>query len=102
MKFTHREPTDWKELQDFIADYLITAGYKATTPFEIDTARGKVEVDVYIESPYELVKHIVCECKWWNTPVTQEKIHAFRTVVQDIGAELGDNNFKEWLSIRSH
>lgn len=89
MKFTHREPTDWKELQDFIADYLITAGYKATTPFEIDTARGKVEVDVYIESPYELVKHIVCECKWWNTPVTQEKIHAFRTVVQDIGAELG-------------
>lgn len=89
MKFTNREPNNWKELQDFVAEYLSTAGYKASTPYEIDTARGKVEVDVYIESPYELVKHIVCECKYWSTPVTKEKIHAFRAVVQDIGAELG-------------
>jgi hypothetical protein len=74
MKFTHRVPTDWKELQDFIADYLITAGYKATTPFEIDTARGKVEVDVYIESPYELVTLRVDYSDTLNTPVTQVRL----------------------------
>ena len=89
MKFTNRVPTDWKELQNFVAEYLIAAGYKAITPYEIDTARGKVEIDVCIESPYDLVKRIVCECKYWSTPVTKEKIHAFRTVVHDCGAELG-------------
>lgn len=89
MKFTNRVPTDWKELQNFVAEYLIAAGYKAITPYEIDTARGKVEIDVCIESPYDLVKRIVCECKYWSTPVTKEKIHAFRTVVYDCGAELG-------------
>ncbi|MDZ5726890.1 MULTISPECIES: restriction endonuclease [unclassified Acetobacterium] len=52
-------------------------------------ARGTVEVDVYIETPNELVKQILCECKYWNTPVTKEKVHAFRTVVYDSGAELG-------------
>lgn len=89
MKFTNRVPTNWKELQDFVAEYLIVAGYRAITPCEIDTVRGKVEVDVCVESPYDLVKRIVCECKYWSTPVTKEKVHAFRTVVHDCGAELG-------------
>ena len=89
LKFTNRVPTNWKELQDLVADYLITAGYKAITPYEIDTVRGKVEIDVCIESPYDLVKRIICECKYWSTPVTKEKVHAFRTVIYDCGAELG-------------
>jgi hypothetical protein len=89
MKFTNREPKDWKNLQDLVAEYLSVAGYKATTLYEIETVRGKVEIDVYVESPYELVKHIVFECKYWNSSVTKEKIHAFRTVVLDSGAELG-------------
>lgn len=89
MKFTNRVPSDWKELQDLVAEYLVAAGYKAITPYEIDTVRGKVEIDVSIESPYDLVKRIVCECKYWSTPVTKEKVHAFRSVVHDCGAELG-------------
>lgn len=89
MKFTNRVPTSWKGLQDLVAEYLIVAGYRAITPCEIDTVRGKVEVDVCVESPYDLVKRIVCECKYWNTPVPKEKVHAFRTVVHDCGAELG-------------
>lgn len=36
-----------------------------------------------------LVKRIVCECKFWNSSVPKEKVHAFRTVVQDSGASLG-------------
>lgn len=89
MIFTHRKPQTWQELQNLTAEYLTVAGYQAITPYELETARGTVEVDVYIETPNELVKHIVCECKHWNTPVTKEKIHAFRTVVHDCGAELG-------------
>lgn len=89
MKFTNRIPKTWQDLQNYATEYLTVAGYKATTPYELNTARGTVEVDIYIEAPYELVKSIVCECKYWNTPVTKEKIHAFRTVVHDCGAELG-------------
>lgn len=89
MKFTHRQPQTWQELQVLTAEYLTVAGYKATTPYEMNTVRGKVEVDVYVEAPNELVKHIICECKYWGTPITKEKIHAFRTVVHDCGAELG-------------
>ena len=89
MNFTHRQPQTWQELQNLTAEYLTVAGYKATTPYEMNTARGKVEVDVYVEAPYELVKHIICECKYWGTPVSKEKVHAFRTVVHDCGAELG-------------
>ncbi|MFC5404662.1 restriction endonuclease [Cohnella soli] len=89
MKFTQQSPETWRDLQDQISKYLNEAGYQAITPYEIDTARGKVEVDVFIEAPNELVKRIVCECKHWKTRVTKEKIHAFRTVVHDSGAELG-------------
>lgn len=89
MKFTNVVPTDWKDLQNLVAEYLTFAGYKAITPQTIDTARGEVEIDVYVESPNELVKKVLFECKFWKTPVTKEKIHAFRMVVQDSGAELG-------------
>lgn len=65
------------------------SGYISTSPCTIDTVRGKVEVDVFVESPDELVKKIICECKFWDTPVTKEKVHAFRTVVYDSGASLG-------------
>lgn len=89
MKFTDRCPATWKELQDYVALFLNQSGYRAVSPCTIDTVRGKVEVDVLVESPDELVKRIVCECKFWNSSVPKEKVHAFRTVVQDSGASLG-------------
>jgi len=89
MKFTESYPNTWRDLQDLVALFLNQAGYKATSPRTIELVRGKVEVDVYIEAPDELIKCIICECKYWDTSVPQEKIHAFRTVVYDAGASLG-------------
>lgn len=89
MKFTDRCPSTWKELQDDVALLLNQAGYQAVSPCTIETARGNVEVDVLVESPDELVKKIICECKYWNSPIPKEKVHAFRTVVSDSGAYLG-------------
>lgn len=89
LKFSNTEPTNWRDLQDQVARFLNQAGYCAKSPCTISTARGTVEVDVLVESPDELVKKIVCECKYWDTPVPKEKIHAFRTVVSDSGASLG-------------
>lgn len=89
LKFSNTEPTSWRDLQDQVARFLNQADYYAKSPCTINTARGTVEVDVLVESPDELVKKIVCECKFWSTPVPKEKIHAFRTVVSDSGASLG-------------
>lgn len=89
MKFIEKCPSTWEELQDLVAQLLNQAGYHAISPCTIDTVRGTVEVDVFVESPDVFVKTLICECKFWKTPVTKEKVHAFRTVVHDSGAALG-------------
>lgn len=89
MKMTNKYPQHWRDLQDLSAEFLREAGYDAISPYEIETVRGKVEVDIYVEAPHELAKKIICECKYWDTPVPKEKVHAFRTVVNDSGSTLG-------------
>jgi hypothetical protein len=89
MKMTTRVPETWMELQELVAYYFNNAGYAASTPLKINTVRGDVEVDVFIAANGELGDTAICECKYWNSPIPQEKIHAFRTVVVDSGVSLG-------------
>ncbi len=89
MIMTNRRPSNWKELQELTAHYFNYSGYDATTPCKIETVRGNVEVDVYVRAKKEMGENIICECKFWDTPIPQEKIHAFRTVINDSGASLG-------------
>jgi len=89
LKITNYVPNTWVDLQNNVAKYFMEAGYSATTPCKLKGVRGEVEVDVFVSAPDELAKKIICECKFWSTPVPQEKVHAFRTVVGDTGATLG-------------
>ena len=89
MRITNEVPDNWRDLQDKVCKYLNQAGYHAEVAKTIELVRGKVEVDVLATSDDELLKQFVCECKYWETPVPQEKIHAFRTVVHDSGSMLG-------------
>lgn len=89
MKITNQFPNNWKELQDKVCKFLNEAGYPSESPKTIDTVRGKVEVDVFSTSETELIKQFICECKFWNTPIPKEKIHAFRTIVHDSGSMVG-------------
>lgn len=89
MLLTSERPSNWIDLQNLVCKYLRQAGYEAESPKTINTVRGEVEVDVFASAKNELIRYFVCECKYWNTPVPKEKIHAFRTVVQDTGATLG-------------
>lgn len=86
---TNRKPKTWIELQVMVAHYFNYSGYQAITPYKIETVRGEVEVDVFVKTDNELGNRVICECKFWNTPIPQEKIHAFRTVAADSGASLG-------------
>ena len=89
MRITSKKPCDWRDLQNWVALLFNQAGYAATSPKTIPLVRGKVEVDVFVVANHEIFNTIICECKFWNTPVSQEKVHAFRTIVQDSGAMLG-------------
>lgn len=52
--------------------------------------RGHVDVDVLAKEATHGIEHrIICECKDWGSNVPQEKVHAFRTVMHETGANRG-------------
>lgn len=85
-----REPRDWQELQVLVADIFDTIGYQTEIGKVIATVRGAKEIDVYALDERKNPKLVLlCECKYWKNPVKQEIVHAFRTIIQDFGANLG-------------
>ncbi len=76
-------------MQDRVAALMCQAGYNAISSCRIDTARGSVEIDVFVEFPDPLIGKIVCKCKYWKSRISQGKVHAFQTVVHNLGACLG-------------
>lgn len=89
MKIFNKKPSDWKELEKMTADIFNNSGYKAVRNFSIDSVRSKKDIDVYVYPAKKLDAPILCECKHWNRPVSQEIVHSFRSVVNDYGAGLG-------------
>jgi len=84
------DPTDWKNLQDLVASIFREIGCETFTEKEIDTVRGKVEVDVYAKDNKSTPESLyICECKFWNKPVPKNVVHSFRTVIADSGANHG-------------
>lgn len=83
-------PNRWRDLQNSVCKILNECGLAAETPKIIETVRGNVETDVYAVDEEAKPKIIyICECKNWNSRVPQEKVHAFRTVMSDFGANVG-------------
>lgn len=90
MTIITKEPNDWKDLQDKVSEILEQCGFTVETEKTIETARGKVELDVYAEETIKGRKYsIVCECKYWKSSIPQNVIHGFRTVVNDLGCNIG-------------
>lgn len=87
---TTKYPESWQSLQDEVGRILEECGFAVEVNKTLEMARGKVEIDVYAE---ELVRGrkniIVCECKYWKSKIPQSVIHGFRTVVQEVGANIG-------------
>ncbi|WP_454785391.1 restriction endonuclease [Legionella sp. WA2024007413] len=78
-------------MQAQVAIILNQCGFiNVETEKKIETARNKVEIDVYGE---ELINNrkitVLCECKFWNKKIPQDTIHSFRTVMNDYGANTG-------------
>jgi len=83
-------PDTWQELQDKVCLLLNQVGFKAETNFLTKTPRGEVALDVYAVDPFSIDQiSYVSECKNWESAVPQTIVHAFNTVMQETGANIG-------------
>ena len=83
-------PDSWQALQTEVGRILSECGFAVEVEKKIQSARGIVELDVYAEETVRGRKYaIACECKCWKSRIPQTVVHGFRTVVQEIRANIG-------------
>jgi hypothetical protein len=85
-----RPPSNWRELQELVAQAFREMGCEAAVEQTIQLPRGTVVVDVAIsDGTTAPPSTYICECKHWRRPVSKAEVHAFRTVLAEIGANRG-------------
>lgn len=90
MLLTVTTPGDWRDLQNSVARILIECGFTVHKEHPLKTVRGSVELDVYAHESIDGRSYsLACECKQWTSRVPQTVVHAFRTVIADIGINSG-------------
>jgi hypothetical protein len=99
MNIFRNEPTSWRDLEIKVTELMNGAGYVAINNKKISTVRGNVNIDVFAEDLKSIPKSTyLIECKYWETDIPQTIVHAFRTVVNDYGANheliISKNNFQ--------
>lgn len=90
MIISSTKPTSWKDLQNKVGELLFECGFQVEVEKVIKTVRSDIEIDVYAEENIDgRVYSILCECKYWGSAIPQTIVHAFRTVISDIGTNVG-------------
>jgi len=78
-------PSDWRQLEDRVAQAFNEMGCKATTDVTIPKVRSDSRIDVYVEDPTLSPPAIyLCECKYWK-----KSVHKGASAIQD-------NHFRCW------
>jgi hypothetical protein len=82
---------DWRDLQERTRQLFTEMGYIAEVSKQAPLAgRGEKEIDVYVTDPNASYNRIyLVECKFWESRVAQETVHAFKTVMEETGANTG-------------
>lgn len=84
------EPVDWRDLQNKVCLLLSQSGFETEIEKKVSTPRGDVEIDVFAIDPRSIDKiTYAVECKNWSAPVNQSVIHAFTTVMNETGSNIG-------------
>jgi len=80
----------WKEFEKETAKVFEDAGCNVQIGPKISGVRGDHDVDVYVTfKKYGIECVWIIECKYWNSNIPKEKVHALRDIVSDIGADRG-------------
>jgi hypothetical protein len=83
-------PSDWRDLQAGVCRLFNDIGLSADVEVELPTPRGRVVVDVFAtdEKSVDKITYIV-ECKNWSSAIPKTVVHAFTTVMQETGVNIG-------------
>ena len=102
MIITRQKPNSWKDLQIKVGEILTRCGFHVEIEKKMNSVRGSVEIDVYAIENIDSRKYsLLCECKYWGTSIPQTIIHGFRTVVSDIGCNIGNVELVTWEELQS-
>jgi hypothetical protein len=83
-------PTGWRDLQRAVAEVFTGDGYTTQVEVTLQTTRSPVNFDVFAQKAvggHTIL--IAVECKNWRKHIPQAVVHAFRTQVEDFGADAG-------------
>ena len=91
-------PQNWPDLQNGVGQIFNEIGLTVEIGKVVTTPRGNIELDVYAvdEDSVDKIKYIV-ECKNWATAIPQTVVHAFTTVMHEVGGNIGYIISKEGL-----
>ncbi len=80
----------WRVYQNEAASFFTSLGFDAATDVQVSGARGRNNVDVIVRGSSAGIPFLwIVECKHWRSNVPKEKVQAFLTVVQNVGADRG-------------
>lgn len=80
----------WKSYQIETANFFKKLGLNSIIEHKLDGARGRHEIDVYVEGIIHGLPFIwIVECKSWNRNIPKEKVLALSSIIQDLGADRG-------------
>ena len=81
---------NWQKYQRTTANFFAKIGLNATIEQNVYGARGKYEIDVLVQGNLHGIPfQWLIECKAWKSNIPQEKVLAFASIIQDIGADRG-------------
>ncbi len=100
---TSNAPESWEELEQTVTEILRECGMESDRNVHLKLPRGSVDIDVVAKETNDGIQStIVCECKNWKTNIPREIVHAFRTVMQEIGANQGYIVSKEGFQLGAY
>lgn len=83
-------PKNWRDLQNKTCKMLLECGFDAEVEKEVKLVRGKTKIDVFANDKAQKPEIIYfCECKYWDSNIPQDEVQAFKSKINDYGANIG-------------
>ncbi len=81
---------NWQKYQIDVGKLFQKLGCTAEIEAKVEGVRSTHEIDVWVKFDHFGLEHKwVVECKYWEKPITKEKVLALNSLVQDVGADRG-------------
>ena len=82
--------THWRGYEHETAEFFRTLGLDAETDVRLSGTRASHNIDVVVSGVFAGFSLLwLVECKFWKRRISMEKVLAFRSIVDDVGADRG-------------